>query len=452
MNFITNLNEKINSFVWGPFTLSLFLFVGIFFTLRLKGIQIKKVKLITNKTLLSLFKKQTRTSGEKNSLSQLGSLSTALAATIGTGSIVGVATALTIGGSGSIFWMWASAFLGMGTAYAENVLGILYRTRDKNGRITGGAHFYIEKGMKSKPLAKLFALFCVLASFGMGNMAQGNSISASLFQSFHIPRIYCGIVLFAFVLIVMLGGAKRTQSVCELIVPFMTVFFLAGAIIILFLKCERLIPEFLSIFKNAFTFRAAAGGIAGAGIKRAVSVGIRRGVFSNEAGLGSTVSVHSSSNIKEPVEQGFWGIFEVFIDTMIVCTITALVILVSGAPLIRDEGAEIVVKAFESGFGNLGGYFVSISIVLFALATLIGWSFIGENAFCYLFPRAKNRVYKILFCIFVYLGAVSSLEFVWEISDTFNGLMAIPNLIALIVLSKEVVGETNRYFNKKNSA
>ncbi len=452
MNFIINLNEKINSFVWGPFTLSLFLFVGIFFTLRLKGIQIIKVKSITNKTLLSLFKKQTRTSTDRHCLSQLGSLSTALAATIGTGSIVGVATALTIGGSGSIFWMWVSAFLGMGTAYAENVLGILYRTRDKNGRITGGAHFYIEKGMKAKPLAKLFALFCVLASFGMGNMAQGNSISASLFQSFHIPRIYCGIVLFAFVLIVMLGGAKRTQNVCELIVPFMTVFFLAGAVIILILKRERLIPEFLSIFKNAFTFKSAAGGIAGAGIKKAFSVGIRRGVFSNEAGLGSTVGVHSSSNIREPVEQGFWGIFEVFIDTMIVCTITALVILVSGVPLISDQGAEIVVKAFESGFGSLGGYFVSISIVLFALATLIGWSFIGENAFCYLFPRAKNRVYKILFCIFVYLGAVSSLEFVWEISDTFNGLMAIPNLIALIVLSKEVVGETNRYFSKNNSA
>ena len=450
MDLIEALNEKINSFVWGPFTLSVFLFVGIFYTLRLKGIQFKKAKLITNKTLLSLFKKQTRTSANKHSLSQFGSLSTALAATIGTGSIVGVATALTIGGSGSIFWMWVSAFLGMGTAYAENVLGILYRSKDRNGKITGGAYSYIEKGMNARWLAKIFALFCVLASFGMGNMAQGNSISASLFQSFHIPRVYCGIVLFAFILIVMLGGVKRTQNVCELIVPFMTVFFLAGAVIILFLKRERLIPEFLSIFKNAFCFRSAAGGIAGAGIKKAVSIGIRRGVFSNEAGLGSTVSVHSSSNIKEPVEQGFWGIFEVFVDTIIVCTITALVILVSGAALVKNEGAEIVVKAFESGFGDLGGYFVSVSIVLFALATLIGWSFIGENAFCYLFPRAKNRIYKIIFCIFVYLGAVSSLEFVWEISDTFNGLMAIPNLIALIALSKEVVNETNRYFNKNN--
>ena len=450
MDLIEALNEKINSFVWGPFTLSVFLFVGIFYTLRLKGIQFKKAKLITNKTLLSLFKKQTRTSANKHSLSQFGSLSTALAATIGTGSIVGVATALTIGGSGSIFWMWVSAFLGMGTAYAENVLGILYRSKDRNGKITGGAYSYIEKGMNARWLAKIFALFCVLASFGMGNMAQGNSISASLFQSFHIPRVYCGIVLFAFILIVMLGGVKRTQNVCELIVPFMTVFFLAGAVIILFLKHERLIPEFLSIFKNAFCFKSAAGGIAGAGIKKAVSIGIRRGVFSNEAGLGSTVSVHSSSNIKEPVEQGFWGIFEVFVDTIIVCTITALVILVSGAALVKNEGAEIVVKAFESGFGDLGGYFVSVSIVLFALATLIGWSFIGENAFCYLFPRAKNRIYKIIFCIFVYLGAVSSLEFVWEISDTFNGLMAIPNLIALIALSKEVVNETNRYFNKNN--
>ncbi len=452
MNYIIDINEKINSFVWGPFTLSAFLFVGIYFTLRLKGIQFKNIKLITKKTLLSLFKKQTRTSVSKHSLSQLGSLSTALAATIGTGSIVGVATALAIGGSGSIFWMWVCAFLGMGTAYAENVLGILYRTRDNNGRITGGAYSYIEKGMKAKPLAKLFALFCVLASFGMGNMAQGNSISASLSQSFHIPKILCGTVLFAFILIVMLGGATRTQSVCELIVPFMTVFFLVGSVIILFIKHDRLLPEFLSIFKNAFCFRSAAGGIAGIGIKKAVSIGIRRGVFSNEAGLGTTVSVHSSSNIKQPVEQGFWGIFEVFIDTIVVCTITALVILVSGTPLIKDEGAEIVVKAFESGFGSFGGYFVSVSIVLFALATLIGWSFIGENAFCYLFPRAKNRIYKIIFCIFVYLGAVSSLEFVWEISDTFNGLMAIPNLIALIVLSKEVINETNRYFDRQNSA
>ena len=448
MDKIISLNEKINSFVWGAFTLSLFLFVGIFFTLRLKGIQFKKAKLIINKTLLSLFKKQTRTSFGKHTLSQFGSLSTALAATIGTGSIVGVATALAIGGSGSIFWMWISAFLGMGTAYAENVLGILYRTRNQCGKITGGAYFYIEKGMKAKPLAKLFALFCVFASFGMGNMAQGNSISASLFQSFHLPRICCGVVLFIFILAVMLGGAQRTQKVCEFIVPFMTVFFMAGAVIILIIKRERLLSEFLSIFKNAFCVRSAAGGLAGAGIKKAVSVGIRRGVFSNEAGLGSTVSVHSSSNIKEPVEQGFWGIFEVFVDTMVVCTVTALVILVSGTPLMVDEGAEIVVRAFESGFGSFGGYFVSVSIVLFALATLIGWSFIGENAFCYLFPRVKNRVYKILFCIFVYLGAVSSLEFVWQISDTFNGLMAIPNLIALLVLSKEVVNETNRYFNK----
>ncbi len=452
MNLINDISGKINSFVWGPFTLSVFLFAGIYFTLRLKGIQFSKAKLIVNKTLLSLFKKQTRTSSGKHSLSQLGSFSTALAATIGTGSIVGVATALTIGGSGSIFWMWVSAFLGMGTAYAENVLGILYRTRDKNCNITGGAYSYIEKGMKARWLAKLFALFCVLASFGMGNMAQSNSISASLSQSFNIPKVYCGIALFVLITIVMLGGAKRTQSVCELIVPFMTVFFLAGAVIILFINRQRLLPELLSIFKNAFCFRSAAGGIAGVGIKRAVSIGIRRGVFSNEAGLGSTVSVHSSSNIKEPVEQGFWGIFEVFIDTMVVCTITALVILVSGTPLLEDEGAEIVVKAFESGFGSFGGYFVSISIVLFALATLIGWSFIGENAFYYLFPRAKNRVYKIIFCIFVYLGAVLSLEFVWEISDTFNGLMAIPNLTALLVLSKEVINETNRYFNKNSKS
>lgn len=450
MNIVSIINNKINSFVWGPFTLSMFLFAGIYFTLRLKGIQFSKAKLIINKTLLSLLKKQTRISNEKHSLSQFGSLSTALAATIGTGSIVGVATALTIGGSGSIFWMWVSAFFGMGTAYAENVLGILYRTKNKNGKITGGAYSYIEKGMNAKWLAKLFALFCVLASFGMGNMAQGNSISASLSQSFHIPKLYCGIALLIFISVVIIGGTKRTQNVCELIVPFMTVFFLAGALIILVLKRDRLIPEIISIFKNAFCFKSAAGGIAGAGVKKAVSIGIRRGVFSNEAGLGSTVSVHSSSNIKEPVEQGFWGIFEVFIDTMVVCTITALVILVSGAPLIKDEGAEIVVKAFESGFGSLGGYFVSISIVLFALATLIGWSFIGENAFCYLFPQAKNRIYKIIFCIFVYLGAVSSLEFVWEISDTFNGLMAIPNLIALIFLSKEVINETNRYFKKNN--
>ncbi len=450
MNIINSLNDKINSFVWGPFTLSLFLLAGIYFTLRLKGIQIKKGKLIIKKTLLSLFKKQTRVSGGKHSLSQFGSLSTALAATIGTGSIVGVATALAIGGSGSIFWMWISAFLGMGTAYAENVLGILYRKKDESGKTIGGAYSYIEKGLNAKWLAKLFALFCVLASFGMGNMAQGNSISASLYQSFNIPKAYCATALFIFIALIMIGGIKRTQSVCELIVPFMTVFFLAGAVIILILKRERLLPEIIAIFKNAFCFKSAAGGIAGAGVKKAVSIGIRRGVFSNEAGLGSTVSVHASSNIKEPVEQGFWGIFEVFVDTMLFCTITALVILVSGAPLVKEEGAEIVVKAFESGFGRMGGHFVSVSIVLFALATLIGWSFIGRNAFSYLFPNSKDRTYKIIFCIFVYLGAVSSLEFVWQISDTFNGLMAIPNLIALLILSKEVVNETNRYFKKIN--
>lgn len=446
---ISQINQKINLFVWGTPTLCLFILCGAYFTYKLKFIQIRKFKFILKNTFLSLFKPQTKKTKEKHSLSLFGSFSASLAATIGTGSIVGVATALSIGGSGAIFWMWISAFFGMAISYAENVLGILYRPKNPNDTCTG-AMAYMQKGVKKKWLAKIFAVFTILASLGMGNMAQSNSVSNSLNKSFNLNESVCGIALAILTVILFIGGKKIISKVCEGIVPFMTIFFLLGSIIIIIINYDRIIPSILSIFTTAFGGKELLGGAVGVTVKSAISVGIRRGVFSNEAGLGTTVSVHTSSEVKEPVVQGAWSIFEVFIDTMVICTVTALVIMVSGVSVTNNEGSEIIVLAFESGLGSLGGYFVAISITLFAVATLVGWLFIGMTAFKYAFSNRLLFLYKILFVIFVYLGSVSSIRLVFDISDTFNGLMAIPNLISILILRKEVLKETKRYFNSCN--
>ena len=340
VEIITSVNSAVNGVVWGIPMLILIISTGIYMTVRTGFFQITKIKHWANETFLAIFKKRSVTkTNEKKAISQFQALSTALAATIGTGNIAGVATAIAVGGPGAVFWMWLSAFFGMMTNYSENVLGIFYRKKNDHGEWSGGAMYYINEGLKdrkgfkhiAKPLAVLFSIFCVLASFGIGNMTQVNSISSAMKSNFNIPTVVTGIVLAVIAALVIVGGIKRIASVTEKLVPFMALFYIIGCLIIFFSNFHQIPYVFSSIFSNAFNFGAIAGGIGGYIIKRAVTMGFKRGVFSNEAGLGSSVMVHSASDVKEPVVQGMWGIFEVFFDTIIVCTLTSFVILSSPA-------------------------------------------------------------------------------------------------------------------------
>lgn len=464
ITFITELNSTVNGFVWGPIMLVFFLFVGLMFTIRTNFFQITQFKKWFNVTFLQIFKnKKVRKTKDKHAISQFQSLCTALAATIGTGNIAGVATAITVGGPGAIFWMWLSAFLGMMTNYAENTLGIKYRYKDEKGQWIGGAMIYMERGLKIKWLAKtlaiVFSIFCVVASFGIGNMTQVNSIATGLQSSFNLNPIITAVLLMVFVSLVIIGGIKRIASVTEKIVPFMAVFYILGGLIIIGCNVAEVPHAFGLIFGEAFNFKAAGGGIVGYGIAQAMKNGIARGVFSNEAGLGSSVMVHSASDVKEPVVQGMWGVFEVFADTLVVCTITALIILTSGVYdmdtylVAIGNGTEVLNGAplTSASFAATIPYsdkFVSIALILFAFSTVLGWSFYGERAVTYLFGRKGVLPYKIIFVAAIYLGCTASLDLVWDISDTFNGLMAIPNLIAITILSGEVVKMTKDYLKR----
>lgn len=460
---VTEVNGKVNSFVWGPIMLVFFLFVGFMFTVRTGIFQISHFKYWIDVTFLNIFrKKEVRKTKDEHAISQFQSLCTALAATIGTGNIAGVATAIVSGGPGAVFWMWLSAFLGTMTNFAENTLGIKYRSKNEKGEWVGGAMYYIERGLGWKWLAVIFSCFCALASFGIGNMSQVNSIASGLQNSFGVDTRITAVILMVFVALVILGGIKRIASVAEKIVPFMAIAYIIGGLIIIVCNIGNVPTAFGMIFREAFNFRSAAGGIAGYGISVAMRNGISRGVFSNEAGLGSSVMVHSASDVKEPVVQGMWGIFEVCADTLVVCTITALVILTSGvynmdaylaAAAAGEEvvsGAALTSNAFASVIPH-GDKFVAVGIMLFAFSTVLGWSFYGERAINYLFGAKAVPVYKVIFIIIIYFGCTASLDLVWDISDTFNGLMSIPNLIAVTLLSGEVVKMTKEYIQRVKS-
>jgi len=453
---IAQINHRINLLVWGTPMLVLIISVGVLFTFRLKFMQIFRLKEIMNKTFFAIFKNKTVTkTKDKNSISQFQAISTSLAATIGTGSIAGVATAITIGGAGAIFWMWISAFFGMVTVYAENVLGIYFRKKNINKEWKGGAMYYIEYGLKSKWLAVMFAIFCIFASFGMGNMAQSNSIAGALETTFFVTPKATGIATAVLVGIVIIGGIKRIGKVSEFLIPIISILYILASTAILFINIKTIPLVFESIIKQAFGIGAVAGGVSGSLMKNAISMGVKRGVFSNEAGLGSSVMVHSAAEVKEPVVQGMWGIFEVFIDTIVVCTLTAFAILSSGvlgktgADGSTLDGAPLVIKAFQKSLGNFSSPFISISVLIFAFATIIGWSYFGEKAMEYLFGGKAIFLYKIIFIAVVYIGANLELTLVWDISDTFNGLMAIPNLIGIFLLSGTVVKITENYFRRK---
>ena len=359
--------------------------------------------------------------------------------------------------------MWVVAFFGMMTNYSENVLGIYYRRKNAKNEWSGGAMYYLKDGLGSykgcryigSVLAVLFSAFCLIASFGIGNMSQVNSIAANMTAAFSIPSFVTGAFLVIIGAIVIIGGLKRIASVAEKLVPFMAIVYILGALVIFFANIDQAGAVFTAIFKGAFGLRAVGGGIVGSGIKMALTWGMKRGVFSNEAGLGSSVMVHSSSNVKEPVRQGMWGIFEVFADTMIVCTLTAFAVLSSGlidlntgAVLSDASGSALVGQAFSTIFGSLGPAFIAIAILLFAFSTVLGWSHYGSKAWEYLFGVKSVILYKTVFVLMIFIGCIMNLSLAWDLSDTFNGLMAIPNLIGVIALSPIVVKITRNYVTR----
>lgn len=572
---ITEWNNALNGVVWGIPMIILILGTGIYMSVRTGFFQLTKIRHILQETLLAIFKKRDVTkTRDKKAISQFQAMSTALASTIGTGNITGVAAAIAVGGPGAVFWMWISAFFGMMTSYSENVLGIYFRKKNQDGEWAGGSMYILENGLKdkkgvrhlAKPLAVLFAGFCVLASFGIGNMAQINSISGAMHNSFQIPPVVTGVVLAAVAAMVIMGGIQRIGKVTEKLVPFMALFYIICCLVIFLLNAHQIPYVFTSIFESAFNFSAIAGAGSGLVVKKAITMGFQRGIFSNEAGLGSGVMVNASSDVKEPVKQGMWGIFEVFFDTIVVCTLTAFVLLssVSGSVMPFDEalkglttdvryvrisnvpeadgavplmdsrvnskialadrntpqaeikakymvtpehgdpfpiytkasdesdsgqfiytnimavrgvekrdadgqiiyaaknipeiggveiqevdGVPLVTFAFSEWFGPAAGKILSVAVLLFAFSTVIGWSFYGTRSMEYLLGKKAAKLYQIIFVLFIVLGAVMELGLAFRLSDTFNGLMAIPNLIGVLLLSGVVIRITRNYKQRR---
>ncbi|TWS94236.1 sodium:alanine symporter family protein [Streptococcus sp. sy018] len=433
----------IDDLVWGVPLLALLVGTGIYLTIRLGLLQIIHLphafKLIF-----------TEDEGEGD-ISSFAALATALAATVGTGNIVGVATAITAGGPGALFWMWVAAFFGMATKYAEGLLAIKYRTTDQNGEISGGPMYYILHGMgqKWKPLAQFFSLAGILvALFGTGTFAQINSITASLENSFNFAPQVTSIVIAIITAIIIFGGIQSISKISEKIVPFMAIIYILASLCVILINIDKLLPTLTLVFQSAFTSTAAIGGFAGATIKDAIQKGIARGVFSNESGLGSAPIAAAAAKTNEPVEQGLISMTGTFIDTLIICTMTGLAILVTGQWSGQLNGAALTQAAFASVFGVWGSYALTFCLILFAFTTILGWSYYGERCFEFLFGTKGIPAYRIFFVLMVALGGFLQLELVWVLADIFNGLMALPNLIALLALSPVIIKETKKYFRK----
>ncbi|MCM8778715.1 MAG: sodium:alanine symporter family protein [Candidatus Omnitrophica bacterium] len=442
MDLLIELNSKINRIIWGPFLLFLLIGIGLYYSIGTGFIQFKKFK----RMLKEVFRK--RKNELEGDITPLQAVSVALAGTVGVGNIAGVATAVSLGGPGAIFWMWISGFLGMATKYAEVVLGIKYRIRQIRGPLLGGPMVYIRRGLGKKFnfLAITFALLGALAAFGIGNMTQANSVAIGL-SEFGISRFFTGLLLILSVGLVTIGGLKRIAQVAIFCVPFMCILYFLGAMVIILLNFSHLPQVFGLIFKGAFTPLAASGGFLGAGVKQAVRWGMARGVFSNEAGLGSAPIAHATAKTDHPVRQGFYGIFEVFIDTIVICSATALAILVTDVWKTGSTGAILTMLAFQNVFGKVFGFsLVVFSMVLTAYDTILAWGFYGETCSAYLFgPKARN-IYRLLWLPPILIGAMGKLEIIWNLADTLNGLMAIPNLIALFLLGKVVFNLTKEFF------
>ena len=480
---VASVNDVVNSAVWGLPGLILLIGTGVLLTILTKFFQVSRIGHWWKHTIASIFKKGNLAtkSTDKKTISQFQALCAALAATVGTGNIAGVAAAIVTGGPGAVFWMWIAAFFGMMTNFSENILGIYYRRKNKDGEWSGGPMYYLKDGLGKrygkkwlKPIANilavLFSCFAILASFGIGNMAQINKIVLNMDAAFFsnttlgtipgtsvdIIHLIIGICLLIIAALIIIGGLKRIAKFAEIVVPFMAVVYVIGALVIMFLNLENVGPMFASIFKYAFQPTAVLGGGLGVLISKTMTQGFKRGVFSNEAGLGSSVLVHSSSNVKEPVKQGMWGIFEVFFDTFVVCTMTAIVVLSTGfidlstgAPIGDISGDTLVSEAFGKFFGAPGTWFVAIAMLFFAFTTVLGWSQYGTKAVEHLFGRTGVKIYKVIFVVMIVSGAVMEGGLAWDLSDTFNGLMMIPNLIGVLALFPLVLKITNNYIDRK---
>lgn len=489
LDTLTKLNDAVNSFVWTKTGVWLLIATGILMTILTKGFQFTHIGHWWKKTIGSLFNKDVIShTKDRATISQFQALCTALAATVGVGNIAGVSAAIITGGPGAVFWMWFAAIFGMMTNYSENVLGIYFRRKNHADEWSGGAMYYLQDGLGSYPhmkkvgkvLAVIFAVCAMLASFGIGNMGQVNKIVINFTSSFKIEalssrvlwtsggtdvtlyQLIAGLVIMFLVGVVVIGGLQRIAAVAEKIVPVMVVVFIAGSVVIILDNAANIIPAFKAIFAGAFSAPAVWGGVTGITFKTIITQGCKRGVFSNEAGLGSSVMVHSNSNVKEPVKQGLWGIFEVFADTIIVCTMTALVVLTSGVIDVETGAIEttsdavLVADAFDTLFKinefAFGSMFVAIAILVFAFTTILGWSQYGSKAVEYLagdYAPIATRIYRIIFVLLIMSGALMTSSIAWDISDTFNGMMMIPNLIGVIAMSPLVMKITNNYVERK---
>ena len=458
LEIVKSVNTTLNNFIWGPVMLVLLVGTGVFLTIRNHWLQVRHFPYIMKSTLGALFKKSSKT--HAGNFSPFQAVTTALAGTVGTGNIAGVTGAIFLGGPGAVFWMWVSAFFGMCTKYAEIALAVRFRSTDENGAYRGGPMYYIEMGMgkKWKWLAAWFALLAGFATFGTGNIAQSSEIAGAMSGLLHIPPVVTGLLLTVIVGVVILGGSRRIASVTSYMVPFMALFYIAAGVSVIVLRIQSVPAAFAAIFRSAFSFQAVGGGVFGYGILVAMRHGFARGVFSNEAGLGSAPIAHASSSTQEPAEQAMLGVFEVFIDTFIICTITALTVLLSGIELGEEalsayaSNGEAAVAAFNAILpGTLGGSIIQISLIFFSFSTILSWCYYGERCWFYLSGgnRTVTQGYKLLYIVLCFFGATGSGSLMWNIADTFNGLMAIPNLIALLSLSGVVAGITKDYFQNK---
>ena len=489
LDFLARINDVVNTFVWTKTGVWLLIITGIIMTIMTGGFQFSHFAHWWKKTIGSILDKNVIShTKDKATISQFQALCTALAATVGVGNIAGVSAAIITGGPGAVFWMWFAAIFGMMTNYSENVLGIYFRRKNHADEWSGGPMYYLQDGLGGYPhmkgfgkvLAVIFAICATLASFGIGNMGQVNKIVINFTSSFDIKALsskvlytsrgtdvtlymlIAGIVLMVLVGFVVIGGLQRIASVAEKIVHFMVVAFIAGSLVIILLKIRAVGPAFKAIYSGAFNAPAVWGGVTGITFKTIITQGCKRGVFSNEAGLGSSVMVHSNSNVKEPVKQGMWGIFEVFADTIIVCTMTALVVLTSGVVNLEtgaietDSDAVLVADAFNTIFKvgnvNIGSMFVALAILVFAFTTVLGWSQYGSKAVEYLAGKhapIATKVYKIFFVLLIVSGALMTSSIAWDISDTFNGMMMIPNLIGVLAMSPLVTKITRNYSDRR---
>ena len=440
-NLLNTVNIIRDSFPWGLPLIILLVGTGLWLTIRLRGLQFTK---LWHSLYLALVKRKDE-GDQEGDITHFQALMTALSATVGTGNIAGVATAIAAGGPGALFWMWLTGLVGMATKYSEAVLAVKYRITDEEGTMSGGPMYYISKGLGLKWLGTLFALFASIAAFGIGNLVQSNSIAAAVQATFGVPLYVTGIVLAIGAGLVIFGGIKNIGRVTGVLVPVMIVFYMGGALIILLINITAIPAAFALIFECAFSPAAASGGFLGAGVMMAIRLGVSRGIFSNESGLGSAAIAAAAAQTKHSVTQGLVSMTQTFIDTLVVCTMTGLVLIITRAWNSGNTGAALTSSAFQTGMPG-GAIIVTVGLILFAFSTILGWSYYGEKSFEYLLGEKAVKPYRLVFVICVGFGAVMKLEVVWALADLFNRLMAFPNLIGLLALTPIIVSETRDYF------